>query len=62
MLEPLPVPEKGLQESWRGFLPGAWSNKTRGNGFQLKKGRSRLDVGRKSFTFGVVGTGCSEKL
>jgi len=35
--------EGGLQESWRGAVTRAWSDRTRGDGFKLEEGRFRLD-------------------
>lgn len=49
------MPEKGYKRAGEGFLPRARSDKTRDNGFQQKKSRSRFDSGRKFFTFGVMG-------
>ena len=50
----LPVPERGLLESWKGTFTRACSDSTRGNGFNLKEDGFRLDVRKKFFTVRVV--------
>ena len=50
----LPVPEGGLQESWRGTFIRAGDDRTRGNSFKLEEGRFRLDVRKKFCIVRVV--------
>lgn len=44
------MPKENLQESWRGAFTRAWSDRTGGNGFKLKKSGFR----KKFFTVRVV--------
>ncbi|PKU38807.1 rna-directed dna polymerase from mobile element jockey-like [Limosa lapponica baueri] len=53
----LPVSEGGPQQSWRGLFTRACNDRTMGNGFRLKEGRFRLDIGKKFFTVKVLSTG-----
>jgi len=45
---------KGCARKLEGLSTRAWSDKTTGNGFKLKEGRSRLDIRKKFFTLRVV--------
>jgi len=50
----LPVPEGTCKKAGEGLLTRVWSDRTRGDGFKLEKGRSRLYVRKKFFTMRVV--------
>jgi len=45
---------RGCERAGEGLLTGAWSDRTRGDGFRLKEGRFRLDRRKKIFTLRVV--------
>ncbi|GAB0188981.1 hypothetical protein GRJ2_001363400 [Grus japonensis] len=42
------------RKAGEGVFTRAWSNRTRGNGLKLKRGRFRLDIKKKFFTMRVV--------
>jgi len=48
------VPGGACKRAGEGLLIRVWSDRTRGDGFKLKKGRFRLDIGKKFFTVRVV--------
>ena len=57
--------QTGFGKDGEGFFTRVCSDRTRGNGSKLKKGRFRLDIRKKFFPMRVVkniGTGCPEKL
>jgi len=45
---------RGCEKAGEGLVTMAWSDRTRGDGFKLKEGRSRLDMRNKFFTMRVV--------
>jgi len=51
------VPEGACERAGEGLCTRAWSDRTRGNGFELKEGRFKLDIRKKFFTLGVAGHG-----
>jgi len=50
----LPVPKGAYLKAGEGHFTGAWSGRTRSNGFKLKKVRLRLDTRKTFFTVRVV--------
>ena len=48
------MPEEACKRAGEGLLTRAWSDRTRDNGFKLKKARFRLDRRKKVFTVRVV--------
>ena len=50
LIAPFPIPEEGLQESWRGTFTRAGSDSTEDNSINLKDGRFRFDIRKKFFT------------
>jgi len=50
----LPVPEGGCEKAGEGLFTRARSDRTRGNGFNLKEGRFILDFRKKFFAMKVV--------
>jgi len=50
----LPVLKRACKKAGEGPFAGAYSDRTRGDGFKLKEGRFRLDIRKKFFTLRVV--------
>ena len=50
----LPVPEGAYKKAGEGVFIRAYSDRTRGNGFKLEKGKFRLGIKKKFFTVRVV--------
>ena len=50
----LPVPEGAYKRAGEGLFTRAWSDRTRGTGLKLEKGRLRLAVRKKLFTVRFV--------
>jgi len=47
-------PKRNYRKGWDRLFSRIIGNRTRGNGFKVKEGRFRLDIGKKSFTVRVV--------
>lgn len=45
---PPSAPERSLQEDWRGFIARTHSDRTRGNGLELKEGGLDWVLGKNS--------------
>ena len=50
----LPVPGGACERAGEGVFTRAWSNRTRGDGFELRVGRFKLDTRKKFCTLRVV--------
>jgi len=50
----LPVPERAYKKAGEELFTRACSDRTRGNGFELKEGGCRVDIRKKFFTMRVV--------